>query len=92
MNLLGQTPKDGQVCISALNYIHILIVCVGPSSPTVVFSAILTRLSVSLQGNGILHLGDALHFLAKADRPWSFQRGYIPIFMVCPASAIKLIY
>ncbi|KAG8731774.1 hypothetical protein FRC11_002379 [Ceratobasidium sp. 423] len=32
-----------------------------------------------VRGNGILRLGDAIRFPAKTDKPWSFQRGYIPI-------------
>ncbi|KAJ1300333.1 hypothetical protein OPQ81_005154 [Rhizoctonia solani] len=32
-----------------------------------------------VRGNGILRLGDAIRFPAETDKPWSFQRGYIPI-------------
>ncbi|CUA71425.1 NFX1-type zinc finger-containing protein 1 [Mus musculus] [Rhizoctonia solani] len=32
-----------------------------------------------VRGNGILRLGDAIRFPAETDRPWSFQKGYIPI-------------
>ncbi|KEP50888.1 NFX1-type zinc finger protein [Rhizoctonia solani 123E] len=32
-----------------------------------------------VRGNGILRLGDAIRFPAETNRPWSFQKGYIPI-------------
>ncbi|CAE6459337.1 unnamed protein product, partial [Rhizoctonia solani] len=33
-----------------------------------------------VQGNGIERLADAMRFPKETTRPWSFQRGYIPIF------------
>ncbi|CAE6467693.1 unnamed protein product [Rhizoctonia solani] len=33
-----------------------------------------------VQGNGIARLADAIRFPKETIRPWSFQRGYIPIF------------
>ncbi|KDN37126.1 hypothetical protein RSAG8_10335, partial [Rhizoctonia solani AG-8 WAC10335] len=32
-----------------------------------------------VRGNGILRLGDAIRFPAETNKPWSFQKGYIPI-------------
>ncbi|KAL5632189.1 hypothetical protein ACGC1H_000258 [Rhizoctonia solani] len=33
-----------------------------------------------VKGNGIVRLADAIRFPKETNRPWSFQRGYIPIF------------
>ncbi|CAE6459342.1 unnamed protein product [Rhizoctonia solani] len=35
-----------------------------------------------VKGNGILRLADAIRFPNETDRPWSFHRGYIPIFTI----------
>ncbi|KAF8598648.1 hypothetical protein BDV93DRAFT_593819 [Ceratobasidium sp. AG-I] len=36
-------------------------------------------LQETVKGNGILRLQDAIRFPKETDKPWSFQRGYIPI-------------
>ncbi|KAF8599525.1 P-loop containing nucleoside triphosphate hydrolase protein, partial [Ceratobasidium sp. AG-I] len=38
-----------------------------------------THLHETVKGNGILRIGDAIRFPGETDKPWSFQRGYIPI-------------
>ncbi|KAF8598651.1 hypothetical protein BDV93DRAFT_593821 [Ceratobasidium sp. AG-I] len=38
-----------------------------------------TRLQQTVKGNGILRLQDAIRFPKETEKPWSFQRGYIPI-------------
>ena len=47
------------------------------------------------QGNGVVRLGDVLHFESVSVRAspgsFSFQRGYFPIFEVCALSSSQLL-
>ncbi|KAH7335671.1 hypothetical protein B0J17DRAFT_769501 [Rhizoctonia solani] len=41
-----------------------------------------------VEGNGIMRLEDTIRFPVDTSRPWSFQRGYVPIFVYITSESV----